>query len=66
MTGGKMTRSSLLNKRQVRQFALELSQERYHKFERVSGDFFIEVEGVLKDYIRRKVSSLPSVGKTIK
>ena len=58
--------SSLINKKKVKEFALGLGQARFHKFTRVSGDFFIEIEGVVKDYIRRKVENLPSVGKTIK
>lgn len=58
--------SSLINKRAVKIFSLELGQARFHKFTRVSADFLIEVEGVVKDYIRRKIEGLPSVGKTIK
>lgn len=58
--------STLINKKKAKEFALELGQARFHKFTRVSGEFFIELEGVVKDYIRRKVDNLPSVGKTIK
>ena len=58
--------NSLLNKKAVKTFALSIGQERYHKFTRVSAELFVEVESVVREYLKRKIESLPSVGKTIK
>lgn len=56
----------LLNRKQVRQFALEMAKHRAHRFTRVSGDFFLKCEGHLKAFIRSEVQRHPSVGRTIK
>lgn len=56
----------LLNRKQVRQFALEMAKHRAHKFTRVGGDFFLKCEGQLKAFIRSEVQRHPSVGRTIK
>lgn len=57
----------LINKKHVKQYALEISQStRNGKFTRVSGEFLIHIEAVVKERIRTYVQSLPSVGKTIK
>lgn len=56
----------LLNRKQVRQFALEMATHRAHKFTRVGGDFFLKCEGQLKAFIRSEVQRHPSVGRTIK
>jgi hypothetical protein len=55
----------LLNKKHVKEFALEMAKGRAHKFTRVGGDFLLKCEGRLKDYIRQQVRALPSKGKTI-
>ena len=55
----------LINKKHVKEFALEMAKGRTHKFTRVGGDFLLQCEGRLKDFIRAKVSQLPSKGKTI-
>jgi len=55
----------LINRRKVKEFALEMAKHRAHKFTRVGGDFFIKCEGNLKQFIRGYVHSLPSKGKTI-
>ncbi len=55
----------LINRRQVKQFALDMAKSRAHKFTRVGGDFFLKCEGNLKEFIRSYVQSLPSKGKTI-
>ena len=55
----------LINRSKVKEFALEMAKRRAHKFTRVGRGFFIKCEGNLKDFIRRKVHSLPSKGKTI-
>lgn len=55
----------LINKKHVKEFALEMAKGRAHKFTRVGGDFLLLCEGRLKDFIRSYVRQLPSKGKTI-
>ena len=55
----------LLNKKHVKEFALEMAKDRAHNFTRVGGEFLLKCEGRLKDYIRTYVRQLPSKGKTI-
>ena len=55
----------LINKKHVKEFALEMSKSRSHKFTRVGGDFLLQCEANLKTFIRGFVSRLPSKGKTI-
>ena len=55
----------LINRRKVKEFALEMAKHRAHKFTRVGSEFFIKCEGHLKAFIRNQVHSLPSKGKTI-
>ena len=54
-----------INRSQVKQFALDMAKDRAHKFTRVGGQFFLQCEANLKDYIRNYVRRLPSKGKTI-
>lgn len=57
----------LINKKHVKQYALDVSkQSRNGKFTRVSNDFLILIEAILKERIRLYIQTLPSVGKTIK
>lgn len=57
----------LINKKHVKEYALEISKTtRGGKFTRVSAEFLIHIEAVVKERIRSYVQSLPSVGKTIK
>ena len=56
---------SLLNKKKVKEFALEMAKARAHKFTRVGGNFLIQCEGNMKAFIRGYVQRLPSKGKTI-
>jgi hypothetical protein len=58
-------RVRLLNKKHVKEFALEMAKDRAHKFTRVGSEFLLKCEGRLKDYIRTYVRQLPSKGKTI-
>ena len=58
--------SMLLNKKQVRRFALDAAKERSHKFTRISKEFFDWAESKLRNEIREYVKRLPSVGVTIK
>ncbi len=55
----------LINKKKVKEFALEMAIGRAHKFTRVGGDFLLKCEGHLKAFIREQVHRLPSKGKTI-
>jgi hypothetical protein len=55
----------LINRKHVKQFALDMAKNRAHKFTRVGGDFLAKCEGNLKQFIRDYVSRLPSKGKTI-
>jgi hypothetical protein len=55
----------LINRRKVKEFALEMAKHRAHKFTRVGSDFFVKCEGNLKEFIRNYVHRLPSKGKTI-
>jgi hypothetical protein len=56
----------LINKKAVKQYALDCVKDRHHKFTRVSAEFMIIAESKLKQFIRDYTLSLPSVGMTIK
>jgi len=56
----------LINKKAVKQYALDCAKERHHKFSRVSANFFIFIESKIKTDLRNYIHTLPSVGKTIK
>ncbi len=56
----------LVSRKHVKLFALAMAQSRAHRFTRVSGDFYIRCETVLKHFIRGYIQRLPSVGKTIR
>jgi hypothetical protein len=56
----------LINRKHVKEFALEMAKGRTHKFTRVGGEFFLKCEANMKEFIRKYVRSIPSVGKTIK
>jgi hypothetical protein len=59
----------LMNRRKVREFALEMAKHRAHKFTRVGSGFLVKCEvkceANLQTFIRNQVHSLPSKGKTI-
>ena len=55
----------LINRKKVKEFALEMAKHRAHKFTQVGSDLFIRCEGNLKEFIRNSVHRLPSKGKTI-
>ena len=55
----------LINRRKVKEFALEMAKHRAHKFTRVGSEFLIKCEANLKEFIRASVHRLPSKGKTI-
>ncbi len=56
----------LINRKKVKEFALEMAKHRAHKFTRVGSEFLIKCEANLKTFIRNQVHSLPSKGKTIR
>ena len=58
--------STLLNKRRVKTYALDIAKSRAHKFTRVGGEFLIKCEANLKGFIRNEIQRLPSKGKTIR
>jgi hypothetical protein len=55
----------LINKKKVKEFALEMAKGRAHNFTRVGGNFLLLCEGNMKEFIRNYVRRLPSKGKTI-
>ena len=55
----------LINRKRVKEFALAMAKDRAHKFTRVGGQFFLQCEANLKEYVRNYVHRLPSKGKTI-
>jgi hypothetical protein len=57
--------SSLLNKRQVRLYALEAAKGRAHRFTRIGSTFYIRCEANLRLFIRNYIHRLPSKGRTI-
>jgi hypothetical protein len=59
------TKTRLISRKQVKCYALAAASHRAHKFTRVSADFFVKVEGHVKQFIRDYVGRLPSKGKTI-
>jgi hypothetical protein len=50
----------MINKRQVREFALAMAKERHHKFTRVGASFYALCEANLKMFIRGHVMRIPS------
>jgi hypothetical protein len=55
----------LINRKHVKEFALDMAKDRTHRFTRVGGRFLLLCEGNLKTFIRNYVHQLPSKGKTI-
>lgn len=56
----------LINKKAVKQMALEYAKANRPKFRRVSNDFLIYIDGVVKEKVKTYIHTLPSVGVTIK
>lgn len=59
------SKTPMLNRSKVRQFALTMAEQRAHKFTRVGGEFYVRCEVNLKAFIRDQVHCHPSLGKTI-
>ena len=59
--------ASLLNKAQLKKYALDAAAaNRHHKFSRVSEDFMIKAEAHLRQWVVAHVKNLPSSGETIR
>jgi hypothetical protein len=56
---------TLLNRRQVKLYALEQARHRAHRFTRVGKDFYVKCEAHLRQFIGQYIDRLPSKGKTI-
>jgi hypothetical protein len=56
----------LLNRKAVRQFALDCARTRAHRFTRVSEAFLLRCEAQLKVFLTDQVRRHPSVGRTLK
>ncbi len=56
---------TLLNRGQVKLYALERARHRAHKFTRVGKDFYVKCETHLREFIQNYIHRLPSKGKTI-
>ena len=56
---------TVLNRRQVKLYALERARHRAHKFTRVGKDFYMKCEAHLRGFIGQYIHRLPSKGKTI-
>ena len=57
---------SLLNRKAVKEFAMDYAHAFRPKFTRVSKEFLIYIEGIVKEKIKNHIHTLPSLGKTIK
>lgn len=57
--------TKLLNRAQVKRFALDCAATRAHRFTRISAAFLLGCEACLREHIRRQVRSQPSKGKTL-
>jgi hypothetical protein len=55
----------LINRKQVKEFAMEEAKSRAHKFTRVGSSFYITCDANLRMFIRGYIRRLPSKGKTI-
>ena len=59
--------TQFLNAKAVRQYALDYAaKNKFHKFERVSPEFVVKIDGAVRLAIQRAVQAQPSVGKTIR
>ncbi len=56
----------LINRAQVKAFALACAQERARKFTRVSGEFYDNIEASVRSAVRHRVATAPSVGVTLR
>jgi hypothetical protein len=57
--------NSLLNRKRVKEFALEAAKVRAHRFTRMGSDFYVRCEACLREFIHNHIRRLPSKGKTI-
>ena len=56
-------RVRLISCKRVKEFALEVAKSRAHKFSRVGGEFLLQCEVNLKQFISNYIRRLPSRGR---
>jgi len=56
----------LINRKGVREFALEEAEKRHHKFTRVDRGLLDAAEAVVKKYVADIVRAHPTNGKTLR
>lgn len=57
----------LINKKQVKEYALQIAPEiRAHKFNRVGADFLEQIELDVRAQIKARIKQQPSMGKTLR
>lgn len=61
-----MANLEYINKKRVKQLALNLAEKRAHTFTRVSQEFLEDINTEVFLLVDRRVKALPSKGKTIK
>jgi len=58
---------NLINRKQVKQFALAVAPEtRAHKFHRCGADFLDQIEADMRALIKARIKQQPSKGKTLR
>ena len=62
----RATRHMIINRCQLRRYALEAAAQRHHRFTRVGVGFYVKADAQLRAWTRSYIAQLPSVGKTIK
>ena len=60
------SKTPMLNRSKVRQFALTMAEQRAHEFTLVGSEFFVRCEVQLKNFISDQVHRHPTKGRTIK
>lgn len=61
-----MTKTPLINRTHVKALALAYAQERARKFTRVGDDFYVAIDAAVRNAVRHRVMTAPSVGVTLR
>ena len=66
-----VNKTPFINRKKVKEFALDYCQHssRIHvrkNMRRVSGDFMVALDVFVREWIRKRVDSQPSIGKTLR
>jgi hypothetical protein len=64
-TRPRSARTSLVNRRRLRRYALDAAGQRHHRFTRVGEEFYQTADAHLRAWVRDYIHGLPSKGKTI-